>query len=151
MEELEEHDICRISPLCLHTLMFNKMLFLGKVFPHVWEICNVSHTDSLHLVSFSFWQGLVFNEPTNRTTFLNPSVYLHEICRNLITCSVISTAIKPSGEWPINLKAIKWAECTWIWKNVQKNYWTNLFFSKLGFKRLLNIRLLSLCNNIPSS
>lgn len=35
IEELKEHDICRISPLCLYTLMFNKILALGKVFLHV--------------------------------------------------------------------------------------------------------------------
>lgn len=34
VEKLEEHDVCRISLLCLYTLMFNKMLALVKGFPH---------------------------------------------------------------------------------------------------------------------
>lgn len=42
VEELEEHDLCGNSALCLYTLLLKKALGLVKGFPHEWDI-NVSH------------------------------------------------------------------------------------------------------------
>lgn len=50
LEELEEHDLCRISALYLYTLVFNKALALVEGFLHDSDIRDISHTDSLHLL-----------------------------------------------------------------------------------------------------